>query len=102
MSKIGIIANEKDNVATVVSSIEPGNYISIEIATSENLDIEAKNKIPSFHKVALVNIKKGDPIIKYGEIIGQATKDIYKGNYVHVHNVESNRGRGDIQKSKTN
>ena len=32
---------------------------------------------------------------KYGEIIGLATKDIQQGEYVHVHNIESCRGRGD-------
>ena len=36
-------------------------------------------------------IKKGDPIIKYGQYIGIAGCDIKRGNYVHVHNVISHR-----------
>ncbi len=32
---------------------------------------------------------------KYGQVIGRATKDIEAGGHVHVHNLESTRGRGD-------
>ena len=42
------------------------------------------------------DIKKGTPIIKYGETIGLATEDIKEGDHVHVHNVEGLRGRGDM------
>ena len=41
-------------------------------------------------------ISKGENLIKYGEAIGQATQDIEEGQHVHVHNVESLRGRGDL------
>ncbi len=34
-------------------------------------------------------------VYKYGESIGRATQEIKSGDYVHVHNVESERGRGD-------
>ena len=34
-------------------------------------------------------IKKGEKVIKYGEPIGQATRDIKKGEHVHVHNIKS-------------
>jgi len=46
-----------------------------------------------------VNVKAGDPIIKYGLSIGKASRNIRAGQYVHVHNIESNRGRGDLQDS---
>ena len=51
--------------------------------------------IPFAHKFALKDIEAGQPIIKYGEIIGIATAGIKKGQHVHVHNLESCRGRGD-------
>jgi altronate dehydratase small subunit len=41
-------------------------------------------------------ISKGQDVLKYGEVIGQATQDISEGKHVHVHNVESLRGRGDL------
>jgi altronate dehydratase small subunit len=52
--------------------------------------------VPFGHKLALMDIKKGSPILKYGEQIGLATRDIGAGEHVHVHNVESTRGRGDL------
>ena len=38
---------------------------------------------------------KNQEVLKYGESIGKATKNISKGEHVHIQNVESNRGRGD-------
>ena len=51
--------------------------------------------IPYGHKVAVKLIKQGNPIIKYGEEIGVATINIMEGDYVHVHNLDSQRSRGD-------
>lgn len=48
--------------------------------------------------MAIKDIPKGGEIIKYGEIIGRATANIEPGEHVHVHNVESLRGRGDLEK----
>ncbi len=45
--------------------------------------------IPMGHKRALRDIKKGEYVIKYGEIIGVATKDIKKGEHVHSHNLRT-------------
>ena len=52
-----------------------------------------KENIPFGHKVALRRIAKDEPVIKYGEVIGKATADIGKGEWVHVHNLVSLRGR---------
>ena len=53
--------------------------------------------VPYGHKIAVRDSKKGEPINKYGEEIGIARKD-KKGEYVHVHNLDSMRGRGDWAK----
>ena len=42
------------------------------------------------HKYALIDIKKGENVIKYGSPIGHATEDIKKGDHVHTHNVKTN------------
>src|SRR5262249_56614758 len=39
------------------------------------------------HKVALVPIKKGAAVYKYGQIIGFASQEIAPGEHVHVHNL---------------
>lgn len=51
--------------------------------------LEAQDNIPAGHKVALKDIKKGEFIIKYGEVIGRASKDIKEGEWVHSHNLVS-------------
>jgi (2R)-sulfolactate sulfo-lyase subunit alpha len=36
-------------------------------------------------------MKKGDKVVEYGEPVGQVTKDIKKGEHVHVHNIRTMR-----------
>lgn len=38
------------------------------------------------HKVSLGDIEKGESILKYGQVIGSASRDIPAGSWVHVHN----------------
>lgn len=79
-----LIMNSKDNVATVLEEIPKDEVISI-----DNIDIKISRKIKFGHKFALADIKKGEYIIKYGEIIGKAKKDIEAGDWVHTRNVRS-------------
>lgn len=66
--KDNVIINEKDNVG---------------------ISLTGNDTIPAGHKFALCDIAQGDYVIKYGEIIGRATTDIKKGEWVHTHNVRS-------------
>ena len=45
--------------------------------------------MPQFHKIAIEDIPKGGICYKYGQVIGKASVDIKKGDYVHVHNLVS-------------
>ena len=89
-----IIMKAIDNVCTVVETVEPATEVSAEI-DGKTFAVAVVERIPFGHKFALKPMKKGDAVIKYGEIIGLATKEIQTGQHVHVHNVESCRGRGD-------
>jgi altronate hydrolase len=51
-------------------------------------DFQGVDAIPRGHKVASVAINAGEPVRKYGQIIGFASRDIAAGEHVHVHNVE--------------
>ena len=99
MSK-AIKLNEKDNVATVFSDVKKGNVLEILTAKGESWTLTVLNDIPYGHKIALNDIKVGQQVTKYGEEIGIASKEIVAGDYVHVHNIESIRGRGDWDDSK--
>ncbi|MCG6535628.1 MAG: UxaA family hydrolase [Syntrophales bacterium LBB04] len=89
-----IVMKATDNVATVVEALEPGTEAALEME-GRRVTVRVAERIPFGHKFATRDIKKGDVVIKYGEPIGVATQDIGAGMYVHVHNVESSRGRGD-------
>lgn len=43
--------------------------------------------VPRGHKIAVRAIAKGDQVVRYGQIIGQATDDIAAGAHVHSHNL---------------
>lgn len=48
----------------------------------------AANRTPRGHKLAAGAIAKGEPIVKFGQIIGFARDNIAPGTWVHEHNVE--------------
>ncbi|WP_412094887.1 UxaA family hydrolase [Bacillus atrophaeus] len=57
--------------------------------------VKLKGHIKKGHKIALFDIKENSSIIKYGFPIGRATKDIFAGEHIHVHNSKTNLS--DIQ-----
>lgn len=95
MSQKAHLINTRDNVAVAVEDIYPGEKIVVD--KDRKIEIKIKDKIKYGHKFSLKDMSSGEPIIKYGEEIGEATKKIEKGEHVHVHNVESRRGRGDLK-----
>ena len=65
------------------------NKVIINKADNVGVCLEECGQIPAGHKYALRDIKKGETVIKYGQIIGRATADIKSGDWVHTHNVKS-------------
>jgi altronate dehydratase small subunit len=98
--KKSIVIDKKDNVATALVDLKKGDLLEEEL-NGKVKKITLNQDVPFGHKIALTGIAAGKPIIKYGEVIGNATELIKEGDYVHIHNVKSNRGRGDLEgKSK--
>ncbi len=95
MAKQAVVINENDSVATATMDLKKGTKVSMFIGEKE-LDVVVHKDIPFGHKFAIKDISKGEHVIKYNESIGKATEDIKVGDHVHVHNVESARGRGDL------
>ena len=84
-----ILSDPKDNVATAKCLLHPETLLTF----SQNRKIVIKEKIPFAHKVCLRGITKGGPVVKYGERIGRAIREIKPGEWVHIHNVVGERGR---------
>ena len=89
MNKI-MHVNDKDNLVVCLAPVSKG-----ETVTLGGESYTATSDIPKFHKMAVAHIKKGELCYKYGEVIGEALEDLHPGDYVHVHNLASTRGRGD-------
>lgn len=81
-----ILVNQKDNVVTAVSDIKKGEEI-VYPGSGAN-PIKAREEIPYGHKTAISKISQGGDIIKYGEVVGRAGKDIEPGDWVHSHNTQ--------------
>ncbi len=86
-----LVISACDNVGTALEDLDPGASIALDGGR-----VVVAERIPRGHKVALRAVAAGDPIVKYSSPIGTATTDIAAGAHVHVHNVASARGRGDL------
>ena len=76
-----IVLNKNDNVAVTPFIIPAKTKI-------EGQNISSIDDIPFGHKICLKPVNTGDPVIKYDQIIGFASKNIIPGEHVHSHNLE--------------
>ncbi len=96
---IALKASERDNVATIFADgIVAGTEVEVLDPTGARTLMTVVDDVPYGHKLALCDIALGAQITKYGEEIGMASQDIRRGAYVHVHNLDSMRGRGDLER----
>jgi (2R)-sulfolactate sulfo-lyase subunit alpha len=88
-----LVHSPKDNVGVVVvEDLKAGvDMLGVITETDTTTKLTAKHDIPIGHKVALVDLKKGDTVIKYGADIGKMVKDVKKGEHVHVQNLKTKR-----------
>lgn len=93
-----LIVDERDNVANLIGPGGKGRTVRCTVeGRSETEEIALLDELPSNHKLARWDISEGDPIVKYGLDIGVASRAIRRGEHVHAHNIDSNRGRGDLE-----
>lgn len=89
--------NDLDNVATIfANSLTAGTEVELCDKKGRIERMTLLSDIPYGHKIALTNLAPGDPVLKYGESIGAITHAVRKGEHVHIHNMDSLRGRGDL------
>jgi altronate dehydratase small subunit len=90
-----VVLNSRDNVATALVELKAGDILELEVG-GEAWTVKLTADVPFGHKFSLSKIEPDSPVIKYGEIIGLSTAAINTGDYVHIHNLVSARGRGDL------
>lgn len=89
-----IVLNPADNVATLIDNGGAADT-TVELRGEKQGTVTLKQDIPFGHKVALADMDVGADILKYATVVGETTAAITVGEHVHIHNVDSKRGRGD-------
>ena len=81
-----ILIDPRDSVATVTVPVRSGETVCW-AAGGAAACLTALEDIPRYHKVAVKPVPAGDAVLKYGEYVGRASRDIPAGAWVHVHNL---------------
>jgi altronate hydrolase len=84
LSQVAVHLRPEDNTAVTARPLPAGASFQYNGDT-----LTLPQRIGMGHKIALRRISKGEAVIKYGQIIGFASKDIERGEWVHVHNVSA-------------
>ena len=73
-----LVLNPADNIAVALGNLDVGT------PTQQGIDVV--RRVPKGHKFATRLIAAGEPVIKFGQIIGFAKEPIIPGDWVHEHN----------------
>lgn len=94
---LAIKCSDADNTAVVFSEdAQSGMTVHVRDKKGMIQEVKLLSDIPYGHKLAVKTIHAGEPVLKYGEVIGVAVRNIDMGEHVHVHNLDSRRARGDL------
>lgn len=77
-----------DNVAIARCDLSKGSMLD---------SLVVKEDIPTMHKIALADLAVGDPIVKYSQVIGVASRPILAGQHVHDHNCSAEKLRTEYE-----
>ncbi len=80
-----ILLDGEDNVLVARAGIYANETIRV-----EGHGVTLPATISMGHKLALHAIAEGQAVIKFGAIIGSASRDIALGEHVHLQNLKSN------------
>lgn len=92
MTWLAAALSADDNVAVVLQPVAAGEDVVVKLG-EWLVTVTAREPIALCHKIALVDLRPGDPVLKYGECIGEASAPIARGAWVHIHNLHSRRAK---------
>src|SRR6185437_5463944 len=78
MPPLTIRLNPADNVVVARVDLLPGTEVE---------GVAVRTPVPAGHKLATAPIAAGEPVRKYGQILGFASETITPGEHVHTHNL---------------
>jgi hypothetical protein len=77
--------DRRDNVAVAARPLVAGEAIEI-----DDISLTVPQPIALGHKIALVALRADDKVFKFGMPIGSMTANAAAGDWVHIHNMQSN------------
>jgi altronate hydrolase len=77
-----LLIDQHDDVVIALTDLKKGTKVEGGIVLLED--------VPQAHKIARHDMKKGQPVLKYGCPIGILTKDVKKGEWIHTQNLKTN------------
>ena len=83
LNRVAILLREGDEVAVAKTRIGMGTVLGLPDGSA----LRVNQTVPPGHKFALSGVAEGDPVRKYGQVIGYATRPILAGDWVHVQNL---------------
>ena len=88
MLRRSLMINPADSVVMLLEDAQKGDTVQTirgEITLLEDIEFA--------HKVSIVDLKKDEPVIKYGEEIGFMLEAAPAGTWIHNHNMGCERGK---------
>jgi len=79
--------HDGDNVAVALEEVIKGSELFLGATT-----LIARDDVATGHKIALVDLERGQNVIKYGFPIGHVTENVRAGQWLHDHNIKTNLG----------
>lgn len=86
-----MVHNEGDHVGVAVEDVDIGKAPVYYMDSRREMEVEAVERIPLGHKIALLDLPEDSDLIEYGVRVGKTRMAVRRGQLVHVHNVHSAR-----------
>lgn len=87
-----MVLHPADDVATALRPLSAGEWVQIQ-GQNQTTSVQALVDIALCHKLALRPLAAGQPVRKYGEVIGFTLQAVAAGEHVHIHNLISGRAQ---------
>nr|MBA2276214.1 UxaA family hydrolase [Chloroflexia bacterium] len=82
LDQVAVRLHDADDVVIAKQPLLPRTVLRTSDGT-----VTVSRMVPPGHKVAIRAVARGEPVRRYGQIIGFAIEDIQAGQHVHNHNI---------------
>jgi altronate hydrolase len=79
---IAVVLHPTDTVAVLKQSVCAGTELA-----GDAVQVKLLSDVPAGHKIALRAVAEGEAVLKYGQVIGFASRPIAPGEHIHGHNL---------------